>query len=325
MKRKEFLKLSVLTTLTLGTLAIPSIGFSQQKRIGGPQLGQPAKGPILDKSQDAVLSEMIKKIVPQFKQLTFQDPKDSGSLKYSLFIPSYIEPKKKYPLVLFMADASTPGRSDTAALTQGYGALVWAEKSFQKQNPCFVLVPEYAGVTVNDAYERSPEVDRTIRLLEALIAELPIDTDRLYTTGQSMGGMMSMYFNIAYPDLFAATIFVDCHWDQTLYSQLLNQKFIYFAAGAQNRAGQNIATLEKLLNQANKAYSIAQWSARLPIQEQDKLAVELLSKDEPINFIIFEAGSVLPPSGIGSEHMYSFDFAYKIPAVRQWLFKQSKH
>jgi len=37
-----------------------------------------------------------------------------------------------------------------------------------------------------------------------------------------------------------------------------------------------------------------------------------------------EAGSVLPETGRVMEHMASFDYGYKIAAVRDWLFKQSK-
>ncbi len=40
------------------------------------------------------------------------------------------------------------------------------------------------------------------------------------------------------------------------------------------------------------------------------------------NFVSWEAGSVLPEGTegqMGSEHMYSFDHAYRISAVRDWL------
>ncbi|MDE5652827.1 MAG: hypothetical protein K2I48_05065 [Muribaculaceae bacterium] len=50
----------------------------------------------------------------------------------------------------------------------------------------------------------------------------------------------------------------------------------------------------------------------------------MLDKGAPINLINFESGTVLPADGKGSEHMYSFDYAYKIQAVRDWLFRQSK-
>ena len=55
-----------------------------------------------------------------------------------------------------------------------------------------------------------------------------------------------------------------------------------------------------------------------------RLAEELISKGGNINFIKWEAGNVLPESGKGMEHMASFDFAYKLAAVRDWLFKQTK-
>ena len=68
----------------------------------------------------------------------------------------------------------------------------------------------------------------------------------------------------------------------------------------------------------------ASWSAKLPQEDQERLAEELISKGGNINFIKWEAGSVLPESGKGMEHMASFDFAYKLAAVRDWLFKQTK-
>ena len=43
-----------------------------------------------------------------------------------------------------------------------------------------------------------------------------------------------------------------------------------------------------------------------------------------INFIRWEAGSVLPYTGRAMEHMASFDYGYQIAAVRDWLFRQGK-
>ena len=54
---------------------------------------------------------------------------------------------------------------------------------------------------------------------------------------------------------------------------------------------------------------------------------ELLAQGGDINFATFIEGSVMPegvaaPAGSG-EHMYSFDPAYQIDALRDWLFEQS--
>lgn len=289
-------------------------------KVGGPQLGTPGGGPVIDKSGDATLQAMIKAEVPEFKQLEYTDAETGKTLQYNLFSPKNPVAGKEYPMVLFMADASTPGTDVTRPLTQGYGALVWATDEWQAENPCYVLVPQYSGVAVNDAYEHTDEVDMVIRLLKEVAGKNQVDMKRLYTTGQSMGGMISMYYNVTYPDLFAASMFVDCHWDSATFPELVKHKFAFITAG---KAG-TFGALEEAADKAGVKYEYAEWSAKLPQQEQDSLASALLAKGAPINIINFESKTVLPDDGKGSEHMYSFDYAYRLTPVRQWLFKQTK-
>lgn len=287
---------------------------------GGPQLGTPGGGPVIDKSGDETLQAMIKAEVPEFRQLVYNDSQTGKSISYNLYTPKNIEEGKSYPLVLFMADASTPGTDVTRPLTQGYGALVWATPEWQASNPCYVLVPQYTGVAVNDAYEHTDEVDMVMRLVQSMAKEKSVDASRLYTTGQSMGGMISMYYNVTYPDVFAASIFVDCHWDSATFGELVRHKFAFITAG---KAG-TFGPLEEAADKAGVKYEYAEWSARLPQAEQDRLAADLLAKGAPVNIINFESKTVLPADGKGSEHMYSFDYAYRLTPVREWLFKQKK-
>ncbi len=289
-------------------------------KAGGPQLGTPGGGPVIDKSGDQTLQAMIKTEVPKFQQLEYTDAKTGDTLHYNLFIPEITDSTQQYPLLLFMADASTPGTDVTRPLTQGYGALLWATDEWQKAHPCYVLVPQYSGVAVNDAYEHTDEVDMVARLVTELSATRNIDPDRLYTTGQSMGGMISMYFNVTYPDLFAASVFVDCHWDSATFGELVKHKFTFITAG---KAG-TFDALEEAARKAGVRYEYEEWSARLPQSEQDSLAQAELAKGTPINIINFESGTVLPADGKGSEHMYSFDYAYRLTPVREWLFRQSR-
>lgn len=289
-------------------------------RVGGPQLGTPGGGPVIDKTGDAVLQAMIQTEVPEFRQQIYNDTVTGKSLHYNLFIPQNVDEGKSYPLVLFMADASTPGTDVTRPLTQGYGALVWATKDWQAEHPCYILVPQYSGVAVNDAYEHTDEVDMVMRLVEKIAKEKNIDRNRLYTTGQSMGGMISMYFNVTYPDVFAASIFVDCHWDSATFPELVKHKFTFITAG---KAG-TFDALEAAAKEAGIKYEYEEWSAKLPQQEQDRLASEELAKGAPINIINFTSKTVLPADGKGSEHMYSFDYAYRLTPVREWLFRQSR-
>jgi predicted peptidase len=90
------------------------------------------------------------------------------TMTYSLYVPKDYDKSICYPLVLFMADGSTTGKGSEAPLKQGYGAIIWATEESQAKNPCFVLVPAYAGPRniVNDNWEVSDEVDMTLRLLD---------------------------------------------------------------------------------------------------------------------------------------------------------------
>ena len=260
----------------------------------------------------------------KFKQLTYEDSVTGKTMQYNLLVPDGYDGTKEYPLVLFMADASTVGKDVTTPLTQGYGALEFASDRDQQRHLSFVLVPQYTEWTVKDDWGTSDEVEMTIQLLQTICKEYKVDTNRLYTTGQSMGGMMSFYFNITHSDLFAASLFVSSQWDTTKIKDYGKKRFFYIVAGGDKKASYGMSDLTKVLKDNGARIDSASWSAKLPQEDQERLAEELISKGGNINFIKWEAGSVLPESGKGMEHMASFDFAYKLAAVRDWLFKQTK-
>lgn len=287
----------------------------------GPRLGVPGKGGQIDKSQDAVLQAMIAETAPKFIPGQFQA--NGVTLKYNLFVPEKLEIGKKYPLVMFMADASVTGPDASAPLTQGYGGLVWATREAQKVNPCYVLIPQFSGVAVNDAYDHTAEVSAALQLLKKIVGENAVDPLRLYSTGQSMGGMIAMYYNITSPGIFAASMFVDCHWDTARFDALVETPFIFFYAGENGKAWKMKEPIENAARKMGRGYTWSEWSARLPLEQQDQLARTMLDKGEPVNIIGFENGTVLPEGVQGSEHMYSFDRAYQIASARDWLFRQA--
>jgi Predicted peptidase len=278
----------------------------------------------INKDSDSVFVALKKETLGKFKQFTFNDSQTGKTMEYNLLVPEGSEVGMKLPLVLFMADASTAGKEVTAPLTQGYGALEFASDRDQKEHPSFVLVPQYTDWAVQDDWSTTEEVEMTIRLLEAVCKEYNVDTNRLYTTGQSMGGMMSFYFNITHPDLFAASLFVSSQWDTSKMQDFGKKNFFYIVAGGDQKASGGMQDLTKVLRENEARIESALWSAKLPAEQQERMAKELISRGSGINFIKWETGSVLPESGQGMEHMASFDYGYKIAAVRDWLFQQSK-
>ena len=82
-----------------------------------------------------------------------------------------------------------------------------------------------------------------------------------------------------------------------------------------------------MLTRKGVAFSHTEFAANLPQVEKNQAVKKLISQNKNINFVQFTAGTVAPKEflkGGGAEHMYSFDHAYLLSDVRQWLFQQSK-
>lgn len=283
-----------------------------------------------DKNYDRELLAMREEVVPKFLTLNFEDDVTGRAMEYNLFVPQAYDSLKNYPLVLFMADASTTGKGVIAPLMQGYGGIIWVTDQSQDKNPCFVLVPSFAGPdnATNDNWEVTVEADMVIRLLHKVVSQYSIDHKRLYTTGQSMGGMLSFYFNVKYPNLFAASIFVGSQWDISVLSTLAYKKFFYIVSVGDPKASVGMNELESLLQKKGVKYGAVEFSAKLPPVDQYRKIQTIIDKGYNINLVRFTEGTVAPNNSDLSkgalEHMYSFDYAYLLKPVRDWLFEQHK-
>lgn len=139
-------------------------------------------------------------------------------LPYRLFKPEKIEPGKKYPLVLLLHGAGERGSDNKIQLT-------WWWKSGQRSlltSPAFVesgafaLCPQcpsekqWVDVPWSKGSFKSPTISEPLRLAleltDATIKDLPIDPDRVYVTGLSMGGYGTWDALARRPELFAAGI-----------------------------------------------------------------------------------------------------------------------
>ena len=173
--------------------------------LGGGE-GGPGRGRgMIDKSYDGALQALLAETESKFRQMDYQDEETGKSFGYNLFVPDNDDPSQKYPLVLFITDSSVVGNETKAALEQGYGAVIWASEKEQEKHPSFILAPEYPENILNGENDVTDYVRATLNLLDKVRNEYPIDSGRLYMTGQSMGCMTSLYLNATNPELFAAS------------------------------------------------------------------------------------------------------------------------
>lgn len=272
---------------------------------------------------DPEITAVIEEGAEKFSQFTFEDAQTGVSLEYSLYIPENYDEAKTYPMIMYIPDASGASKSAKEIVEQYYGADVWVTDEEQAKHEAFVLVPAFSVVVVDDDWNTSEEIEAAVNLIGRLTEDYSIDTDRLYTTGQSMGCMTSIYLNSKYPDLFAASLFVSGQWDISVLQPLENKKFFYITAGGDSKASGGQDEVKAMFDADGIGYSYGTWSAQNSVDEQNASAKELIAQGYDANMIRFETGSVLN-GGSGMEHNASFNYGYKIPAVRDWLFEQTK-
>ena len=288
---------------------------------GGRQGGGMAQS---DAETDEELQAILDEVLDQYELMTFADPETGIELQYQLFAPEGCEEGGEYPLVMFIPDSRAPGREASYVLTIGWGGVIWATAEEQAKHPCFVMVPVFTETVVDDNFNTSEQIEVAVRIIEHLTENYPIDENRIYTTGQSMGGMTSFYLNAAYPELFAASLFVGSQWDNTILDVLEGKSFFYIVSACDDKASAGQAGLKAVFDADGAPYSSAEWSAQDDAGVQNDAVRALIAEDNRANFVTFTKGTTLTDGAGGSEHLTSFDYAYRLEAVRDWLFEQAK-
>ena len=281
----------------------------------------------IDSSSD--VDGILKNVEDKFEQKTFNDSKTGLEIPYNIYLPDNYDKNKNYPLVVFIADSSLVGKGEKASLEQGLGGIIWANDSKNSKEECIVLVPTYSDVIIDDMQgnEKSEYLNATKNLIDNVSTSYSVDANRIYGTGQSMGGMTILYLASQYPEFFAAEMFVSCQWDINELSNLDSQKFFYIVSEGDQKASTGQKEVKQMLDNKSVKYEVLD-GIDAQSGDNDNKINEMIGKNSNINFISFKQGTVTGNStdnkmGAG-EHMASFDYAYNLEPVRDWLFKQHK-
>ncbi|WP_411153397.1 alpha/beta hydrolase-fold protein [Streptomyces sp. A30] len=267
---------------------------------------------------------VVNPIVDDFQQFSFSDPATGQTLRYNLFVPKNYDPRKSYPLMLFMHDASVVNVATEGPLVQGLGAVCWASPEDQARHESFVLAPEYGSVVIDDNYEPSTLFEATANLVQSVTQQYSIDRNRLYTTGQSMGAMMSLGLNIRYPDLFAAAFIVAGQWPETQAAPLAQKKLWILVSADDTKAYSGEQAITEVIRDQGTQVSTALWDGQSTAAEFAADVRSMKAQRTPVNFAAFEPGTVVPSGSTTNAHMATWQVAYTIPGIRDWIMRQSR-
>jgi dipeptidyl aminopeptidase/acylaminoacyl peptidase len=138
--------------------------------------------------------------------MTFFSDVDDSEQPYGLYLPANFSPKKKYPLVISLHGAGSnhrlnlrrvfgksnlEGENDVEA-TRYFPA--WPGVDVIVASPLARGTMGYQGIAEKDVYDVLADVKK----------RFPIDEDRVYLTGLSMGGGGTLWLGLTRPDVWAA-------------------------------------------------------------------------------------------------------------------------
>ena len=253
-------------------------------------------------------------IADDFKQLTFKDSKTGVTLRYNLFVPDNYDASKSYPLVLFMHDASGANQNDNYTLLQGNGATVWASPRDQAKHPCFVLAPQYDEIVVDDSFRVTPSAETTIDLLDYIKKQYSVDANRVYTTGQSMGCMMSYLLMSTHPDEFAAGMLVAGQWDPKVIAPMAKKPLWLITSTGDAKSSAGAAQALKLWSSLGAKTDSAAWPLDTTEVARAQEIEALRRKPVTIRYSHLQGGW----------HNGTWRVAYTFAGIRDWLFEQRK-
>jgi predicted peptidase len=134
-----------------------------------------------------------------FVQTEYKNSKGT-LLRYAILKPAKIKPDTKYPLLVSLHGSG--GRGNKKWQGNCAANKVLSQPAMRQKYPCYIIAPT---VGRNERWAGAP-LAALIELIKSSLKKHPIDPDRIYVTGQSMGGAGTYSAILKEPNLFAAAV-----------------------------------------------------------------------------------------------------------------------
>ena len=279
-------------------------------------------------------------------------------LPYAIYVPKkeVLEANKgNVGLTIHMEHAGANSTDPMAAVTSSRAAVIHASKEIQAIRPTIVLVPqiEESRRTTNDLVASSEANAAIWQLIDAVLDEYKgyIDENRIYGTGQSMGGMCILNMAAQRDNFFAGIVATGAQWSNNYDKTFQNggqrtpdndpssfngfgldrenwQNWYYMVSDdnilVQTCTGDPMATgewqaLADYYEAAGVTVPYSEWDPFIPVIEQDANGQRLLDHDTT------KPGSGISWAGFNrGSHMSTWKYGYQVTYPFKWLYAQTR-
>lgn len=222
----------------------------------------------------------INPIVDDFISGTYTDS-TGYALNFRLYTPQARPEYRKdgFPLVLFLHGGGERGANNITQITANEGAAAFAAPDRQASDPSYILA---AQVPVGSSWTTPAQQAALMELLDTIVAGNPIDKDRLYVTGMSMGGIGTFDLLPKYADKFAGALPIAAAGDVT--KMPLIKDVPIWATHSIDDPTVNYTTgtlaLMNALDAAGALVTRAQWAGNLPELQAEAEALRQYAQAE---------------------------------------------
>jgi predicted peptidase len=263
---------------------------------------------------------VINAIVDEFASLSFTDSAGTR-LNFRLFAPERRPQRQRdgFPLVVFLHGGGERGANNITQITANQGAIAFADPARQARHPSYVLaaqVPE-GNDWITPAIEAA-----LLELVDQIVARFPIDEDRLYLTGLSLGGIGSFDILTRYPDKFAGALIIAARGDPSRMPLMVDVPVWATHSIDDPTVNYETGTLALInaLEAAGAVVTRREWAGNLPDRLAEAEALRLWAEAEASGshtlFTTYTAGTT-PVSA-----HWSWVPTYLNDVMIDWLFSQ---
>jgi predicted peptidase len=265
---------------------------------------------------------VLNPVVDDFVSLSYTDSAGTR-LNFRLYQPQAKPGNQRdgFPLVVFLHGAGERGANNISQITANQGGVAFANPDRQASNPSYVLAPQ---APIGGSWTAPAVQAALLELIDTVVGAYPIDEDRLYLTGLSMGGIGSFDILPKYPDKFAGALLIASAGDTT--KMPLMRDVPVWANHAADDPTVNYSTgtfaLMAALEAAGAKVTRGEWAGNLPDRAAEAEALRLWAQTDATGshtlFTTYTAGTT-PVNA-----HWSWVPTYLNDVMIDWLYSQDR-
>jgi predicted peptidase len=210
-------------------------------------------------------------------------------MPYLIWLPEDFDESTTYPMIVSLHGSLPAENSPESVIRHGLPAVLALDE--QPANFDFIVVSPQVLDGVD--WWSSGQPEEVNEIVDAVVAELPIDTERIFLTGFGTGGQGAWHLATRYPDRYAAVVSV---------------------------AGSGFRSSGEVTDASCSLSSVPIWSIH---GEDDLIEVHDLTLMEVEAWESLCSAQVKWTTLPGVGHFETLEIAYRDPSIYSWLEEQT--